>query len=518
MHVDLGPLFQRLAIEVAVDAFGGDPGVADGGGQQVRLDDVAAGEHARLAGDLVVLVRADQSALILEFLQAGEIHRLAEGGNQQIAGDVEFGSGLRHHFLVHPIDLDHPQRHGATIRAEHRRDRGDAGHDAHALARHRLDFVFGGRHFRYRPAVGDEHVRAFLLRRCGHVVFHLAENRLFRRRRFGFARNVAEPARHRGHVHRGIAPSHHHDSLAHLVEPPVVEGAQERDAVNDVRGLGAGNRQGTARLCAQADEHGVEVAPQLFQTHVLADLGVEAHLHAHVDNALDLAVEHVARRAIAGNAIAHHAAELRVGVENGAAMALAPELVGAGEPGRPAADDRDLLAGFVFGPGEAEAVRERPLADEMLDRVDADEILDLVAVASGLAWRRAHPPHDRRERVRLGETAERVFLPGDARRRLLDAAHDVEPAANVLARGAATLTGRHRLDVGRAFVSMFPVKDLVLPALPFLVAIAVAAEGQLGAELLRCGRHFSSPRCCFTWVRAGSRCPPIGALHPPCSC
>jgi len=37
VHVDFRPLFQRLAPEVAVDAFGGDPGVANGGSQQVRL-------------------------------------------------------------------------------------------------------------------------------------------------------------------------------------------------------------------------------------------------------------------------------------------------------------------------------------------------------------------------------------------------------------------------------------------------------------------------------------------------
>ena len=212
---------------------------------------------------------------------------------------------------------------------------------------------------------------------------------------------------------------------------------------------------------------------------------LQARLDAQVEDALDLGVEHFARRAEARDAVAHHAAELLVLVEDRDGVALLRELVGAGQAGRPAADHGDLLAGRRLGRRERELVRDRVLAEEVLDRVDADVVLDLVAVAAGLARRRADAAHHRRERVRLGQPAPGVFLPRHARRRLLDAAHDVEVAADVLARRAAALARRRRLDVGRALVRPARLEDLVAPRLPLRVAVAIAAEREL--RFLRSG-------------------------------
>ena len=66
-----------------------------------------------------------------------------------------------------------------------------------------------------------------------------------------------------------------------------------------------------------------------------------------------------------------------------------------------------------------------------------------------------------------------------ARGRLFDAAHDVEIAADVLARRAAALARRRRLDVGRALVRVARLEDLVAPGVPLRVAILVAAEREL---------------------------------------
>ena len=49
-----------------------------------------------------------------------------------------------------------------------------------------------------------------------------------------------------------------------------------------------------------------------------ADAALELDLDAEVEDALDFGVEHVARRAVARNAVAHHAAEELVVVEDGA--------------------------------------------------------------------------------------------------------------------------------------------------------------------------------------------------------
>jgi len=76
-------------------------------------------------------------------------------------------------------------------------------------------------------------------------------------------------------------------------------------------------------------------------------------------------------------------------VEDRDGMAHLAELVGARQAGRPAADHGDLLAGRHLGRLVRELVRVRVVAEEVLDRVDADVVLDLVAVAAGFARRRA---------------------------------------------------------------------------------------------------------------------------------
>ena len=55
----------------------------------------------------------------------------------------------------------------------------------------------------------------------------------------------------------------------------------------------------------------------------------------------------------------------------------------------------------------------------LLDRVDADEVFDFVAVAAVLAGRRAHAAHHGREGVGIGGAAEGVLLPRHPDRRLL---------------------------------------------------------------------------------------------------
>ena len=103
---------------------------------------------------------------------------------------------------------------------------------------------------------------------------------------------------------------------------------------------------------------------------------------AEVEDALDLGVEDVARRAEARDAVAHHAAQVLVVVEDGDRVPLERQLVGAGEPGGTAAQHGDLLAGGRRGLRVGELVGVGVVAEEVLDGVDADVVLDLVAVAA----------------------------------------------------------------------------------------------------------------------------------------
>ncbi len=71
-----------------------------------------------------------------------------------------------------------------------------------------------------------------------------------------------------------------------------------------------------------------------------------------------------------------------MGLEDRAGVPLAAQLIGAREAGYPAADNRNFLAGVISGRPKLQSVFKGVVADELLDRIDADMILDLVAVAA----------------------------------------------------------------------------------------------------------------------------------------
>ena len=66
MRVDFGPTLAELACQEVVDRLGGDTAVADCGGQQMRANDVAAGEMLRILLDLIDWVDCDAAASAVE--------------------------------------------------------------------------------------------------------------------------------------------------------------------------------------------------------------------------------------------------------------------------------------------------------------------------------------------------------------------------------------------------------------------------------------------------------------------
>ena len=132
----------------------------------------------------------------------------------------------------------------------------------------------------------------------------------------------------------------------------------------------------------------------LLDAHIAADPRRKARLDAaEAEDAIDFVVQELPRRPVAGNAVAHHAAEGLVVVVDRATMPAPAELVRGSHPRRTAADDRDALAGIVGGRLEREALGHGGIADVLLHGVDSDEVLDLVAVAAVLARRRTDPAH-----------------------------------------------------------------------------------------------------------------------------
>ena len=150
----------------------------------------------------------------------------------------------------------------------------------------------------------------------GDVVLGLAEHGVFRTV-VGMHPAMAKPARHRSNVHRGVAAADHEHPAGGISQSAVVEGIQERDAADAIgRLVGARHRQRRAVLGAEPHEYRVELAFQLGKRNVDADLLAGNNRDAEIDDALDLGVEHMARRAIARNAVAHHAAKLGLRLEH----------------------------------------------------------------------------------------------------------------------------------------------------------------------------------------------------------
>ena len=116
----------------------------------------------------------------------------------------------------------------------------------------------------------------------------------------------------------------------------------EMDAVE----FAAGNRQ-VARLLGAAGEHDrIIVVDELFDRHVDADMGAVVKRHAFRFHLRDAAVDVLLLHLEVGNAVTQQPAGLGVLLVDMHVMAGAGELLGAGKPGGPGADDRDPSCRF----------------------------------------------------------------------------------------------------------------------------------------------------------------------------
>ena len=85
-------------------------------------------------------------------------------------------------------------------------------------------------------------------------------------------------------------------------------------------------------------------------------------------------------------------------------------MVGAGEPGRTGADDKDALSRAPFGLREVPALFERVIAEEALDGVDADGFVQFASVAGAFAGMVADAPHAGGQGVVLGDLEPSGFI------------------------------------------------------------------------------------------------------------
>jgi hypothetical protein len=150
----------------------------------------------------------------------------------------------------------------------------------------------------------------------------------------------------------------------------------------------------------------------------------------------------------------------------------APEVVRRRQAARSGTDDDDVPAGVRRRLWELPAVRDREIAEEALDRVDADRFVDLHAVACRLAGVVADPAHDGRQWVHC-----RQFPPGAL---VVSVLRGSQPATDVLAGRARVLARRAKLGPDRPLGT--PGARVVGQAGPGLQRNGVRQTGHLGAS------------------------------------
>ena len=152
-------------------------------------------------------------------------------------------------------------------------------------------------------------------------------------------------------------------------------------------------------LAARRQENRCEFRAEVVELEIPAEFPVRLKLDTGCDQARDLGVEHVARQAIGWDRPAQHAAGFGVLVEDRDGVAASGEVIGGRQSCRTAADHRYGLAPFAVPAWQRPALSDRLVAEETLDGVDRDRLIDLAAIAAALAGMMADAAGDSRQRV-----------------------------------------------------------------------------------------------------------------------
>ena len=231
VNIDFGALFERLAGDVPIDTISGNGTMADGGGEQMRLDDVAADENARLAGDLIIFVRRNRSLAIVEFFQAGKIDRLTDRGHDQIGRDIFLGA-FNVFDVQAPADQfgftanDTQPDRTAVVGAQHF-DRCQPAANGNALGHRLLDLVLVGLHLVDVEDRRQRHLGTKLGGDFRHIVSDISQDGRFRTITFMGAIDVPKSTRDRGDVNRGVATADDHDAFTDVLHAAIVKRTQE---------------------------------------------------------------------------------------------------------------------------------------------------------------------------------------------------------------------------------------------------------------------------------------------------
>ena len=165
--------------------------------------------------------------------------------------------------------------------------------------------------------------------------------------------------------------------------------------------------------------------------------------------------------------------------KNSDAVTLAAQLVSPGESRRASADDSDALVAHRRRALKPVTLRKRGITDELLHRVNADKIINVVAVTTIFAGCRTDSPHHGGKGIGLSGPAKRIFLPCHILKGRFHATNNLQPAAYILARGATTLARRRAMNISGALVRVICIKNVFLEVMPLVISLFILSKSQI---------------------------------------
>ena len=216
VHVNLRTLFEFLvAVQESINAINRNRRVADGRGQQMRANHVAANKDMLFAGVTVILVGFDQAIVVVELLDTREVDTLADSGHDQVGRQITFGACGDFGFFAFHREVGNAQRNGATFLVQHTGNRRHTAENFNAFLLGVFDFMLGRVHLVDGGARHQHNLGTVTGRDRRDVVGHVAGDDVFSSRtlvrRAGFG-HVAQTTGDSHDVDRGVATADHDDA------------------------------------------------------------------------------------------------------------------------------------------------------------------------------------------------------------------------------------------------------------------------------------------------------------------
>jgi hypothetical protein len=206
----------------------------------------------------------------------------------------------------------------------------------------------------------------------------------------------AEPRGGPSRIHRRIAATVDRDTPANpRFFVSRFDFLQKLQRVIHLAGITHRNLLALAEVRAHREKDRIETPAGLLGQEI-GDFVVQDDLDADSADAFDLAVQHFPWQAVLRDAEVHHAAGHRSGLMDDDLVPAARQVPGGRETTRSGADDEDPLMRWRFVGRDRPPLAERHVSEEPLDRMDADRLVHVLAVARVLARVIADAAMDRR--------------------------------------------------------------------------------------------------------------------------